>query len=435
MPLPIPESESAATPRWVGALTLAAIATGAALRFAWPADVEFKADERWMLERALDVGRLESWSWTGMESSVTLSNPGAGVWAFAALSRVFGLETPPALSMGVAACGVLSLVLAAWLAWRLVAPAEREAWLWGVTLAAVSPLEVLLQRKIWAQSLLPLAAVALWWCWWRRDRRGGALAWGALGMLMGQVHFSGFFLAAALAGWTRWRAGGPATRWRWWWAGTLAAALPLLPWAVGAVTALRTAAAAMDPGASGGVPWWNVLVPRFWALWVSEPTGLLVYSLGEHFTEFLRWPVLGGVPTWLMAVASAAAWTVLGRALWVGRRRLAEPVRRGSGGTMALLGAALVPMGALLTLTLVTIHRHYLIAAFPLPMVWLAGLALAPGGGMSRGRRWLLALVITQLVLSAGFLHYIHVRGGAPRGDYGVTWSMQERSPDPMITP
>ena len=53
MPPPIPESESAATPRWVGALTL--------------------------------------------------SNPGAGVWAFAALSRVFGLETPPALSMGVAA--------------------------------------------------------------------------------------------------------------------------------------------------------------------------------------------------------------------------------------------------------------------------------------------------------------------------------------------
>ena len=73
---------------------------------------------------------------------------------------------------------------------------------------------------------------------------------------------------------------------------------------------------------------------------MSEPTGLLVYSLGEHFTEFLRWPVLGGVPTWLMAVASAAAWTVLGRTLWVGRRRLAKPVRRGSGGTMALLGAA-----------------------------------------------------------------------------------------------
>jgi len=82
---------------------------------------------------------------------------------------------------------------------------------------------------------------------------------------------------------------------------------------------------------------------------VSEPTGLLVYSLGEHFTEFLRWPVLGGVPTWLMAVASAAAWTVLGRTLWVGRRRLA-------------------------------------------------------------GARW---------------------RSSAPRGDYGVTWRMQQPGPTP----
>lgn len=229
------------------------MAAGTVLRFAWPADIEFKADEQWMFERALAVGRLESWSWSGMESSVTLANPGASVWAFAALSRAFGLDTPPALSMGVAACGALSILLAAWLAWRVVEPEAREAWLWGVMLAAVNPLSVLLQRKIWAQSLLPLAAVTLWWCWWRRDRRGGALSWGALGMLMGQVHLSGFFLAAALAGWTRWRAGGPETRWRWWWAGTLVAALPLVPWAFEAGPALLAAAkAASDTGAGDG---------------------------------------------------------------------------------------------------------------------------------------------------------------------------------------
>jgi hypothetical protein len=438
MPPPTPEPEPIPTPRWLGALTLASIAVGAALRFAWPADIEFKGDERWMLERALAVGHLESWSWSGMESSATLSNPGASVWAFAALSRAFGLQTPPALSMGVAACGVLALLLAAWVAWRVVEPEAREAWLWGVALAAVNPIAVVLQRKIWAQSLLPLAAVALWWCWLRRDRRGGALGWGALGMLMGQVHLSGLFLAVALAGWTRWRAGDPRANWRWWWAGTLVAALPLVPWVLEAVptllvTAAEKTAAAGPQGGLRAHHWWNVLVPRFWALWISEPTGLLGHPLGDHFVDYLRWPLARGRPTWLMAVAYLAAWGVLARGLWTGRRRLAEPARRGCEGTTALFGAALVPLGVLLTLTTLMLHRHHLLAAFPLPLVWFAGLALAGGG--RRARRWLAVLVAANLVLSAGFLHYIHIHGGAPRGDYGVTWRVQTQEPSPPSEP
>lgn len=80
-----------------------------------------------------------------------------------------------------------------------------------------------------------------------------------------------------------------------------------------------------------------------------------------------------------------------------------------------------------------TVHRHYLIAVFPLPLLWFAGLSL--GGGAVRGRRWLAMLAAAQLILSAGFLHYIHVQGGAPRGDYGVTWRMQAQGPAPPSTP
>ncbi len=438
MPAPQPETEPLRTPRWLGALTLAAIAVGAALRFAWPGDIEFKGDERWMFERALDMASEGAWSWSGMESSAVLSNPGASVWAFAALTRAFGLETPPALSMGVAACGVLALLLAAWMAWRVVEPEGREAWLWGVVLAAVNPIAIVLQRKIWAQSLLPLAAVALWWCWIRRDRRGGALGWGARGMLMGQLHLSGLFLAAALAAWTRWRAGGPRACWRWWWAGTLVAALPLVPWVLQAAPALlvaaaeKTAAAGPD-GGLGAHPWWNVFVPRFWALWASEPTGLLHHPLREHFADYLRWPSVAGRPTWLMAAASIAAWGVLARGLWAARRLLAEPVRRGGEGTAALLGATMVPLGAMLTLTTLTLYRHHLIAVFPLPLVWFAWIALAGGG--RKARWWLAVLVAANLALSAGFLHYIHVHGGAPRGDYGVTWRMQSQEIPPTSRP
>ena len=436
--MPPPEPESASTPRWLGPFVLAAIVLGAVLRFAWPGDVEFKVDERWMLEHALAAGRTDAWPWSGMESSAILANPGASVWAFAALSRVFGLETPPALSMGVAACGVLALLVATWMAWHAVEADAREAWLWGVALAAVNPVAVTLQRKIWAQSLLPLLAVALWWCWLRRHRRGGAAAWGALGMVMGQIHLSGLVLVAALAGWTRWRAGGPRPAWSWWWAGTLVAALPLVPWAVEAVPALLTAAAERTAAAGGGGtlrghPWWNAVVPRFWALWISEPVGPLVHSLGEHFPGYLRWPVVAGKPTWLMGAASLAAWGVLARGLWGGRRRLTEPARRGLDGTAALLGAALLPLGILLTLTTLTLYRHHLLAAFPLPLVWFSWIALGAGG--RRARRWLAALLVANLFLSAGFLHYVHVHGGAPLGDYGVTWSTQSTEPSSPTKP
>ena len=73
------------------------------------------------------------------------------------------------------------------------------------------------------------------------------------------------------------------------------------------------------------------------------------------------------------------------------------------------------------------------IAVFPLPLVWFAWIALAGGGRMARW--WLAVLVAANLTLSAGFLHYIHVHGGAPRGDYGVTWRMQSQELPPTSRP
>jgi hypothetical protein len=67
-------------------------------------------------------------------------------------------------------------------------------------------------------------------------------------------------------------------------------------------------------------------------------------------------------------------------------------------------------------------YRHYLIVLFALPFVSLAVCALlAPG----RGRRLLTALVVAEAALSVGYLTYIHVRGGAPGGDYGVAYDHQ----------
>jgi hypothetical protein len=54
----------------------------------------------------------------------------------------------------------------------------------------------------------------------------------------------------------------------------------------------------------------------------------------------------------------------------------------------------------------------------------------------SAGRRTLLALCIVNALLTAQFLQYIHVNGGAPGADYGKTYArqLQDLSPEDAVT-
>jgi hypothetical protein len=94
---------------------------------------------------------------------------------------------------------------------------ERTLWLWGLALAAVSPLAILFSRKIWAQDLLPIFCVPLLIGHWYRDKRWGAFIWGLVGAVMGQVHMSGFFLAAGLWLWTIYSDGRQRQLWQTQW--------------------------------------------------------------------------------------------------------------------------------------------------------------------------------------------------------------------------
>ena len=73
---------------------------------------------------------------------------------------------------------------------------QREPWLWALSLSAVSPLAMLSQRKIWAQSMLPIFCALFLIGWLRRNRYSGACLWGFIGAILGQIHMSGFFFAA-----------------------------------------------------------------------------------------------------------------------------------------------------------------------------------------------------------------------------------------------
>jgi 4-amino-4-deoxy-L-arabinose transferase-like glycosyltransferase len=420
----------------------AALVLGAVLRLAWVRDMEYKLDEAWTFDRTQSVGRTEPWLWRGMLSSAGLDNPGMSFWVFWLLARLFDVHEPTELARAVQLVNVGAIVLLALFVWRCVPEAEREPWLWAVALLCVNPLAVVLHRKIWPQSILPIFSLMFLAGWWYRQRRGGAFLWGLIGALIGQVHMGGFLLAAGFVGWVLLfdRKG---IRWRSWLVGSCLGALPLVPWLYYMVVE--------RPGRSSSeIDPWVLLEFRYWLNWSTDPVGAgpfglepLRYSLREHFPDFLTYPLFDGRPThlvWALNLLLIVTWVVLmvrlGYLLWRNRWHLRERFIGRSSQTAFTLSAALWGYGILLTLTLIPVARHYMIILFPLEFVWLARLILAGGDQSPTARRLgrgvLVMLFVAQLLISASFLGYIHVNQGAVGGDYDVPYGAQ---PEPLKSP
>jgi hypothetical protein len=386
------------------------------LRLIWPSDMEYKVDEAYLFQHATGAAPFP---WLGQASGVGTRNPGMGIWVYSLMAKVFGLGTPVALVRGVMVLNVLALGALVVFAVRVVPVREREPWLWATALLAVNPLAILFSRKLWIQSALPPFAMAMLLGWWRRGSRAGAFAWGLVGAWLGQIHMSGFFFAAGFAAWTA-LFDRTSARWRWWIAGSLVGAVTLLPWLVHVLTTHGTPTRSVV----------NTVEPRFFAFWIGYPLGANLFtSFGSDSWHFLAWPTIGGTSLYLVTVACVVIVLV---ALAIGAQAIASSVRprrsraqrpRGSD-TRRALGASLWGFGLLITASGVLVYRHYLIVAFALPFVWLASAALVRP---RRGRVLLTLLVVAQAALSVGYLTYIHVRGGAPGGDYGVAYDHQHR--------
>jgi hypothetical protein len=411
---------------WLAGLVLA-LALGAVLRLVWVGDMEYKADEDWTFRQAREAARGGQWPRLGMPASAGPLNPGPSVWLFVLLGEVTGCDDPTQLARGVQVLSILALVSLAAFAVFLVPAGEREPWLWAAALASVNPTAVLLHRKIWPPSLLPLFTLVLLAGWWRRDRLWGAVLWGLVGAVVGQVHMAGFFLAA---GFVLWAALFDRRRvnWRGWLLGSCLGALPLLPW----FSYLLTEFHSTGPSR---VYWVHLFEFKFWGRWVMQPLGFgLEYSLEKEYASFLRYPLIAGRPTYLVWGAERVA-MLIGLFLlacgvwrvWQARRRLPALVSGKDSPTAFTLSAACWGFGLLLTVTSLYIQRHYLAAAFPLTFVWLARLALPAEPGrptaLRVGRSVLLGLCLTQAVLTASFLDYVHLNHGTRRGDFGTTYT------------
>ncbi|HEY9775811.1 MAG TPA: hypothetical protein V6C81_18765 [Planktothrix sp.] len=390
---------------WLPAIAAVAVIVGSALRLAYHSDFEFKADEFWMLSHALLAGVNGDFPLLGCQSSTSIYNPGMSLWLFIALLRIFHLTDATSLTRGVECLNIAALLLLLLCVYRCLPSSEwKTPWWWTIVLASLNPFAVLFSRKIWAQDTEPLFCLILLFAWFYRHTFAGALTWGFFGLLLGQIHMSGFFFAAALfvattlLGTTF--AASKKINWVGWLTGTILGTIPLIPWLQYLAGAHSTVA---------GYDWHNTFSLRFWWVFLANAFGYgLKYSIGSHHSAFVSQPTVMVVYA-IEAVVAIAGLVILYRKL----RTRALAWRSDS--VLALLSAS-VAYGLVMNLAGVKTTPFYLIVTFPFQFYALAFLFSQDG---KRGNALLGVLAACQLVLSLAFLQFIHANHGAAGADYG----------------
>lgn len=417
---------------WVALVGLVlALLAGAVVRLNYAGDIEYKGDESYTFARTQKIGVSEPWPWLGMPSSSNVRNPGMSVWVFALPAKVFQVRTPPGLARIVQVCGILSLLVVIWIG--VHAGEDAELWFWAAALAAVNPLTILLERKIWGQSILPLFGALFWMGWWFRRTRAGALLFGFIGACLGQIHMSGFFQSAGVAGWTALTAR-RSVRWGFWVVGSVLGAWMLVPWVVHVLTF------------HGSVPargWRLDEAPgfKFIGVWTVDALGIDErWAIGGGaFRSLLKEPLLRGHATYLAAVlivllAGVGLWIwlkLIYALIWKREFRakfLSAIAGRGSQTAFAI-AVSFIGYGVLATILPIGFSRTYLLAAFPVVHLSFAKAAMSDQVTRNprRGRALLSMVCIAQLLLSVMLFHFLHINGGTPGGPYGTAYHLQNR--------
>src|SRR5579883_342733 len=400
----------------------------ALLRLVWVQDIEYKADEAIMYETVCAVRAGAPWPALGFPSSQNAPAHGMMIWVFLTVDHIYPAADPPELARVCQCLNLLAMVGLLVFIRTSVPEGSRVAWLWAAALLAVNPIAVVLQRKIWPISITPPFLLLVLIGFWYRDRRWGAALWGSVVLIVGMIHVGGLFLAVALAGWAL-AFDRARVRWGWWLAGSLAVGWGLIPWIYAVLTT--------PTQSTGQIRLSNPLTLSYWLRWITEPFGISIhYSLGKDFADFLRYPLVGGQPTYLMGAAHVglaivAIAILLGGTVraWVNWRGIAASPSPDDTRTRHVVGAVWVGLGLVFTFSFLPIHRHYMILTFPVMYLWAAIVALSDRRmlvwGWTRGQALLLATWLLQAAVSVCFLVYVHDAGRLIRGDYGTPYAAQ----------
>jgi hypothetical protein len=386
--------------------------------------IEYKWDEAYMFQSTQAAHGLDPYPSLGMRSGAAgLANPGLSVWVFSAPARLLALDTPEALARFVGLLFVLALaVLVAYaLGSSRLDARERGVWLWGAALLAVNPPLLLLTRKIWAQSLLPVFVVAICVLWCERARHPLLrFLLVLLAVLIGQIHMSGFFLGAVIVLLELREAWKGRASWAAVLAGISVGVAPMLPWLLALVSPEGGTRLGQAVGMTG-FP--EALKFRFWSYLVGFGSGLdTAPDLGEHALGFLARPSV--LLPQLLGLA------LLATLLFAALRRLCASPRPRFGGfarfdasapDVQLLWIALVFCAVLMTVSNVRIHRHYLLVVTPMIGFAWARLALAH---FPRRASWGLGLfVLLQASVAWQLLSFIDSTRG--NRDFGIPYRHQ----------
>jgi len=397
------------------------ILMGLILRLIFPSDMEWKGDEQWMYEQAQLTAKTHVFPDAGMESGGGLVNPGMSLAVFAAIAEF--THNPVQMNHVVMIVNVVAILCFLLFALFKIPEGERSVWLWGIALASVSPLAVLFSRKIWAQDLLPMLSFIIILTNNYRRKPWGAFIWGLSGALIGQIHMSGFFFAAGLFLFTVIYDyyNGIKFRWLWWLLGSAIGSVPIYFWIHYIM---------QHPQITNQ----NIMTLfqfNFFIYWFIDSQGInTTYSLRKEFWQFIKEPVIGGLPTYLVAVVHLfllyACWFTLKKVgiwtkdifLFIKKRRSFRDIFINISITKFYLFSILLGLGVMLTFSCICVQPHYLICAFPFMYIFIAVV-------LRQKKKIMIALIVAQLFITLNFLHYIHKNNGAPGGDYKVVYREQ----------
>ena len=386
---------------------------GCGLRLLWPSDMEWKGDEKWMHGEAVAISRGETpYPLLGMPSSMGLKNPGLSVWVFAGLAKFS--ENPVSMGIFIQIINIGCLLFLYLLFSKLKNVEEKRLWQWAIALQSVSPIPIILSRKIWAQCVvLPFVIIAIVGHRYRHQK-WGASVWGFFGGLMGQIHLAGFFLQLALFLKTIWQEISEKKKvsdWSYWIGGTVFAVIPCLPW-------IKELFLFKNPNTK---PWLATFNIRIFKYFLTTPWGLEIpYVFNSHFLLFLREPVLQGRPTYLSGLlyggVGVFALVFILKKILSFKKNLSESTTSSFPLYSYYFGICFWLYGIVLSLSGLSVYVHYLILVFPILFAWIAKPWL-------KNPKLLVLLALLQLSLSILVMWVVHRDGGAM--NYGDTFSTQ----------
>lgn len=396
-------------------LILTPLILGVFFRLIWASDMEWKYDEVWMFEMAQAIASGDTWSWLGMRSGVNVRNPGMSIWPFSFFALF--TNTPIGMVRWVMALNIITIFSYLFLIKKRIKENERDIWLWGILLMSVSPMAVLFSRKIWAQDILPFFVFFIILGHLYRNKVWGIILWGAIGALVGQIHMSGFFFSFGLFISTLIydREKNQKSTWFWWWVfGSIIGTLPMLPWLFYLTEA----------SAGGGLKWKNIYKFRFFYFWAFDAIGIHIrYALKKDFWEFIKYPFIFNIPTYLIAIAHVSLIAIGAYKLKELPKYLKSKFNKSQFFTNwneidFYLFSCLVGLGLVMGFSGVTIHEHYMIIAYPFVYIWLAKIFI-------NYKKLFLTIIFLQAFITFNFLFFIHLNHGSEKGDYGMSYSRQ----------